>query len=511
MNISDTIPAAEDFRTEFKRDVKSSDLERKVVAFLNSPDGGRVFIGVADDGTRIGVPDPDAAQRQVKDRLRDNICPSCLGLFDVRLLGAAETGMPVVCIDVAHGLEGPYYLRKSGRSPAGCFMRVGSAVEPMTEEQIERAWARRLKNSLGRIVSPRQNLSFSQLRIYYSGRGIDLNEEFLQNLELLAEDGKFNYAAYLLADSNGNSVKFAKYAGTDRVDLVENEEFGRECLVKSFHELETRIRGENKTFARITPTVREERSMVDPVALREAVLNALLHNDYSYGGTPKIEWFSDRVEIISCGGLPSGLTREAFLAGRSVPRNKEIMRVFHDLGLVESLGSGVNRILKAYPDTVFDTHDPDFFVVILRFAEAIVKGGPKAEKGGLKKGGPKTEKGGLKTPEDIEDERSETSKGGLKAEKGGIKKGGPKAEKGGIKKGGPKREDYLNQGVHVRIRIAELLANGEATTTAQLIERLGKARSTVFKHLALLRRMNVIRYVGSSKNGHWEVRPGGVE
>ena len=95
--------------------------------------------------------------------------------------------------------------------------------------------------------------------------------------------------------------------------------------------------------------------------------------------------------------------------------------------------------------------------------------------------------------------------------KGGIKKGGPKAEKGGIKKGGPKREDYLNQGVHVRIRIAELLANGEATTTAQLIERLGKARSTVFKHLALLRRMNVIRYVGSSKNGHWEVRSGGVE
>ena len=141
-------------------------------------------------------------------------------------------------------------------------------------------------------------------------------------------------------------------------------------------------------------------------------------------------------------------------------------------------------------------------------------GGKK--KGGIKKGGPKTEKGGLKTPEDIEDERSETSngglkKGGLKTEKGGIKKGGPKAEKGGIKKGGPKREDYLNQGVHVRIRIAELLANGEATTTAQLIERLGKARSTVFKHLALLRRMNVIRYVGSSKNGHWEVRPGGVE
>ena len=212
---------------------------------------------------------------------------------------------------------------------------------------------------------------------------------------------------------------------------------------------------------------------------------------------------------------PSGLSREGMLAGRSVPRNKEIMRVFRDLGLVESLGSGVNRILKAYPDTVFDTHDPDFFVVILRFAEAIVKGGPKKggpKRGGPKKGGPKNEKGGLKTLETVENTGHSEQKGGIKKGspknkngKGGLKRGGPKAEKGGLKRGGPKKEDYLNQGVHVRIRIAELLANGEATTTAQLIERLGKARSTVFKHLALLRRMNVIRYVGSSKTGHWEV------
>ena len=469
--------------------------------------------GIADDGTPVGVVDSDLAQRQIKDRLRDNIRPSCLGLFDVRLVDAANAGAPVVCIDIAHGLEGPYYLRKIGRSPEGCLIRMGSAVESMTEEQIEKVYAKRLRNSLGRIVSPRQGLTFSQLRIYYSGKGIDLNDEYLQNLELLDEDGKFNYAAYLLADSNGNSVKFAKYAGLDRVDLIENEEFGKECLVKSFHELETRLRGENKTFARITPTVREERSMVDPVALREAVLNALLHNDYSYGGTPKIEWFSDRVEIVSCGGLPSGLSREGMLAGRSVPRNKEIMRVFRDLGLVESLGSGVNRILKAYPDTVFDTHDPDFFVVILRFAEAIVKGGPQKggpKRGGPKKGGPKNEKGGLKTLETVENTGHSEQKGGIKNGgpkngEGGLKRDGPKAEKGGLKRGGPKKEDYLNQGVHVRIRIAELLANGEATTTAQLIERLGKARSTVFKHLALLRRMNVIRYVGSSKTGHWEV------
>lgn len=485
------IPQAEDFRTEFKSDYTSADLERKVVGFLNSPDGGRIFIGVADDGTPIGLVDPDAAQRQIKDRLRDNIRPSCLGLFDVRLISGGNAEKPIVCIDVAHGLEGPYYLKKNGRSPAGCFIRIGSAVEPMSEEQIERAWTRRLKNSLGRIVSPRQNLTFSQLQIYYSARNIELNGEFMQNLELITDDGKFNYAAYLLADSNGNSVKFAKYAGTDRTDLVENEEFGRESLVKSFNELETRLRGENKTFARITPTVREERSMVEPIALREAVLNALLHNDYSYGGTPKIEWFSDRVEIISCGGLPSGLTREAFLSGRSVPRNKEIMRVFHDLGLVEALGSGVNRILKAYPETVFDTHDPDFFVVILRFAYGIEGDTRSSERGGPEKGGPKAKKGGLK------------------AEKGGLKKGGLKTEKHGLKteKGGLKKSDgwEKQEGVRLRIKIAELLTSGAAVTIDQLSDQLHKARSAVAKHLAFLRKTGIVRYVGPRRGGHWEV------
>lgn len=502
------IPTVEDARTEFKRDASSGDIERKVVAFLNSPAGGRLFVGVDETGRVVGVPDPDAAQLAVKNRLRDNVRPSCLGLFDVRLL-RDPSGEAVVCVDVAHGLEGPYYLKKFGRCPAGCFVRVGSGVEPMTEEQIETAWARRLRNSLGRIVSPRQDLVFSQLKIYYESKGADLNDEFRRNLELLAEDGRFNYAAYLLADSNGNSVKFAKYAGTDRVDLVENEEFGHVCLVKSFHELETRLRGENKTFARITPTVRQERSMVDPVALREAVLNALLHNDYSYGGTPKIEWFSDRVEIVSCGGLPAGLTREGLLAGRSVPRNKELMRVFRDLGLVESLGSGVRRILRAYPETVIDTSDPNFFVVILRFADDFAKGGTKPEKGGLKQG--RQKEGGLKT-ESLGQSTNPSvlpphEKGGLKPEKGGLKpfeKGGLKRTKGGLKTATRDQWEKLD-GVHLRIKIAEVLEKKNGMTIQALAEEVGKARSAVAKHLARLRRAGIVRYVGPKRGGHWEV------
>jgi len=93
-----------------------------------------------------------------------------------------------------------------------------------------------------------------------------------------------------------------------------------------------------------------------------AFLNAVVHNDYSYGATPKLEFFSDRAEVTSMGGLPYG--------GCSVPRNKEIMRVFRDLEIVEHLGSGVPRIVNAYGKEAFEIRD-SFIRIIFRFAEAM--------------------------------------------------------------------------------------------------------------------------------------------
>ena len=339
---------------EYKREL-IPELEREVVAYLNCRLGGTIFIGVNNDGSIYGVKNVDQTAQTIKNRLRDNVRPSCLGLFDVLTL--EENGKYYIRLDVASGLEKPYYLRKLGMSPEGCPIRIGTAIESLSQEQIERLYARRLKNSLHDLLSPRDDLTFTDLKIYYSGRGIILNDSFLKTLEFLTSDGKLNYAAYLMADENGNSVKFAKYAGTDRATLIENDDYGQCSLVKSFYQLETRLKGENKTFAKITFGRRLERKLVDTEALREAVLNALLHNEYAYGGTPKVEMFDDRIEVTSSGSLPPGVTREDFLAGTSSPRNKELMRIFHDLGIVESLGSGLPRILKKYPESVIDIRE----------------------------------------------------------------------------------------------------------------------------------------------------------
>jgi len=342
-------PLAESQRVEFKRQLSDS-LEKEVVAFLNAHDGGLIYIGIDDNGQALVLDDLDQLQLQIKDRIRNNISPSTMGLFDVLIENYQDKS--IIKIVVARDSEQPYYLRKAGMSPKGCFIRIGSAAEPMPQRMIEELFATRTRNSIGNIRSRNQYLHFEQLKIYYQERNLPLNEQFARNLELLTTEGAFNYAAYLLADDNGMSIKVAKYAGLDRVNLIENEEYGFCCLIKATKAVLEKLKVENKTLATITDTTRSETKLLNPIALREAVINAIIHNAYSRDVPPKFELFADRLEITSAGGLPQGFSQDEFFMGYSVPQNKELMRVFRDVDLVEQLGSGIPRILQSYTKNV---------------------------------------------------------------------------------------------------------------------------------------------------------------
>ena len=110
---------------------------------------------------------------------------------------------------------------------------------------------------------------------------------------------------------------------------------------------------ENRTSSTITAKGRTDVRLWSPIALREAVINAIVHNDYTREVPPKFEIFSDRIEITSAGTLPEGLTQAEFFEGYSIPRNKELMRIFKDLELVEHLGSGIPRITQFCPESCF--------------------------------------------------------------------------------------------------------------------------------------------------------------
>src|SRR5699024_8973319 len=275
-----------------------------------------------------------------------NIAPSCLGLFEI--IHEQQQGKSIIKLIVASGRERPYYIKKHGMSEKGCVIRIGSSSEPMPASMIEDLFAKRVRNSLGKIKSHRQDLTFEQLKIYYQEKGLTLNAQFASNLELLTEEGHYNYVAYLLADTNGASIKVAKYAGKDKIDLIENVELGYCSLIKATHRVLDKLKIENTIATEITYKERKETPLWDHVALREAVINAIVHNDWTSEVPPVFEIYSDRIEITSTGGLSAIKNQEDFFTGFTKPINRELMRIFKEVELVEHLGSGMGRILPAY-------------------------------------------------------------------------------------------------------------------------------------------------------------------
>ena len=335
---------------EFKLKLNEK-LEREVVAFLNTPHGGSIYIGIDDDGTVFGVEGVDSKLKEIKDRIKNNISPSTLGLF--------ELATPVIdertCIQiiVSGGNQRPYFIRKNGMSPEGCYFRVGSTIEKMTESMIMDLFQKRTRETLVSKISPVQKLSFNYLKEQYEEKGYEIGDNFLFQLELYTEDKMLNYLAYLLSDQNSLEFQYARYSGDDVFDLVEHKSFGKQSILKTTADILDFIQNRNTIFSQITPTGRMDRRKFNNIAIRELVVNAIVHNSYFSNGLPSFEEFSNRFEISSFGGLPDGFSQEDFLDGYSLPVNPELIRVFRDLGLAERLGTGIRRVLKFYPKEIF--------------------------------------------------------------------------------------------------------------------------------------------------------------
>lgn len=139
----------ENSRNEFKIKL-TDDLEETIIGFLNSKDGGNLYIGVTDDGNIKGLSNNlDLLQRKIKDRIISNIEPSVMGLFDIEVL--EEDNKKYLHITIARGTERPYHLRGMGMKPDSCFIRIGSSNEKMSEHLINKLFRERTKDSLKNI------------------------------------------------------------------------------------------------------------------------------------------------------------------------------------------------------------------------------------------------------------------------------------------------------------------------------------------------------------------------
>ena len=451
----------EDEKTELKR-ILNDAFEKEVDAFLNTL-GGQILIGIEDNGAVCGVENADQVALSIADRIRNNILPSAMGLFTVEI--RQEEMRSYLVVTVAGGLERPYYLKKYGMTPNGCYTRIGTQASPMTQNMIDGFFSRRILNTLHNVVSPNQELTFTQLKIYYQEKGYDAaGSYFLKNLDLFTEDGKYNYAAYLMADHNGTSIKVARFRGTEKLDIVERNEFGRCCLIKSALNVLERLNVANTTVVRVGGKAqRKEIRLIDPAALREAVLNAIIHNDYINGAYPVFEIYDDRIEIISSGGLPVGLSEKEFFAGRSLPRNKVLMRIFSDMDLCEQLGSGMKKILRIYPQSVFSVSE-HFIDVRFDYAEEAMKI--------------------LREQNQADNQKPNVS------------------------------DDRINDRINVIINgkiteiernIMELISEQPNATTDMFCQKTGKTARTVSRALKSLQEKGYLKRIGSRKSGVWEI------
>jgi ATP-dependent DNA helicase RecG len=433
-------------RIEYKSALtKDLDLEKEVVAFLNYREGGLIYVGIDKTDKVLGVKDADGDMLKIKDRIKNNISPSAMGLFDV--VAEERDEQEIIKIIVASGSEKPYFKKKYGMTKKGCYIRAGTAAEPMPQAMIDKLFAGRTRNSIGKIKAHRQDLSFEQLRIYYEEKKKPLNKQFKRNLELLTEDGSLNYAGYLLADENNVSIKVAKYSGTSRVDLIENNEYGYCSLIKATKSVLDKIDMENRTATTITSKERKEQRLWNAIALREAIINAFVHSDYTREIPPKFEIFADRIEITSAGSLPEGLSKEEFFEGYSIPRNKELMRVYKDLEMVEQLGSGIPRILETYGKECFYFSE-NFLRMVFPAIEKVT-------------------------------------------EQDGLVKGLVKGLVDGL--------------VESQQQIIRLVLENPKISKREMAKKVGISTTAIDKNIASLKEKKFLKRVGSDRTGHWEV------
>lgn len=360
-------------KIELKERISDS-LVKDIEAFLNT-EGGTIYIGVKDDGSPIGIENLDEAYRKISDILSDQIEPSVFDVVYSRVIyGHAPDSKGIIELTVPKGPDCLYCIKKYGRSSNGCHVRVGTTCKSMTTEMIDKRYERKLLSSdlLLKKTSLMGNLQFTKLKLLLTENGYHLDDKtFAENLKLRNEEGKYNYLAELLADNNSTSFIFAKFKGTTKADYSERSDYGNQCLVIAYEMMKNRLLSEDicKTITDVRP--RKDIYLYDMNAVNEALLNAVVHNDYRIT-EPQVTYFSDRLEIVSHGGLPAGFSRTRFFSGESLPRNSQLMEIFVMLGYVEHTGHGIPMIVDKYGKDVFVITD-DMIKVIIPFDKTVME------------------------------------------------------------------------------------------------------------------------------------------
>jgi ATP-dependent DNA helicase RecG len=338
--------------------------KKEIIAFANT-DGGEIFVGVDRDGAPVGVSDCEDAMARIGNMIRDGIKPDLTAYTSIETIN--EDGVKIIRVAVLRGVKRPYHLTDKGLKPSGVFVRHGVSSVPATDEAIRAMLRDSDGAAFDKSRSANQELTFDYAEKYFADAGLPFSYSNKRTLNLIDADGYFTNAALLLSDRCEYSIKCAVYDGTGKTKFKARKEFFGSVLkqMDDVYEYLSLNNNLNSTFDKLK---RVDHPDYPPYALREALVNSIVHRDYDYSGSILINIFDDRVEFVSLGGLVKGLTLEDIMDGVSQPRNTVIANVFFRLELIESYGAGIGRIMESYENCLRQPvfrPNPASFVVTL--------------------------------------------------------------------------------------------------------------------------------------------------
>ena len=328
---------------ELKSEVVS-DLCKEVIAFANTK-GGTLYIGVRNDGTVVGIEDADRVTLQINNMVRDSIKPD-VTMF-VHCEAQAVDGKTILAVTVQKGTGRPYYLASKGLKPSGVYVRNGTSTDPATDTAIRKMIKETDGDCFEDMRSLEQNLTFQAASAQFAKCKVPFDASKMQTLGLVSPDGIYSNVAMLLSDQCSSTIKAATFSGIDKSEFQDRREFGG-SLFSQMEDMYAYLDLRNRTKATFDGLYRHDARDYPEEALREALLNSLVHRDYSFSASTLISVYDDRIEFVSVGGLPNGIALEDILLGLSVCRNPKLAAVFYRLNLIEAYGTGMPKILKAY-------------------------------------------------------------------------------------------------------------------------------------------------------------------
>ena len=320
----------------------TDELYKEVIAFANT-DGGVIYIGIDNNGNAVGIDNVDENYTRITNGIRDAIMPD-VTMFVKYTIQENR----VVRITVGEGSYKPYYLKAKGLKPSGVFVRQGTSSVSASPEQIRAMIKESDGDTFESMRSMEQDLTFKSAKEAFKRYNIEFSKTKYRALGITTQaDELYSNLALIISDQCTHTTKVAVFADEENTKFRDSKEFGG-SIFEQLDNTYAYLTLCNKTVATFKGLERIEKVDYPEEALREALLNALVHRDYSFSGSIIINVNDKEMEFISIGGLLPGLSPDDIRSGISQPRNKNLADIFHRLHLIESYGTGIRKIYNLY-------------------------------------------------------------------------------------------------------------------------------------------------------------------